>query len=256
MPSHFPVQLPLISAPDLPGLEVRRVPRVWVTILAKVMVGDLACPLASWLQARYQNAREETPSDRWTAFRIEHTHALTELVAARRPLGERTYRESANYFELLLPVGVVLVGKGDLVSLVRAPDATVFDVKTGRPSSADPVQVRLYQWALPRAIPRYRGLSFTGQVVYPGKDPVEIPPAEITTLFEARLLYFANRIAGVEIPDAEPSSECEYCSVASRVCRYREEWALEELAVEEECIPDVEVDRDVLADDDLDDVPF
>ena len=67
----------------------------------------------------------------------------------------------------------VLGGKPDLIAR-KGDEAMVIDMKTGRPSPSHAVQVALYLYALPKALERYRGLTFAGQVAYPDHT-VDVP---------------------------------------------------------------------------------
>ena len=79
----------------------------------------------------------------------------------------RVFVESQNAFRVKGKVAT-LAGKPDLVVLDDR-DATIIDVKTGREQAWHRVQVMIYQYALPLAVPEYRDLRISGEVVYP--DP-------------------------------------------------------------------------------------
>ena len=58
-----------------------------------------------------------------------------------------------------------LAGKPDLIAL-KGSDAVIIDAKTGKPSPAHATQVMIYQYAVPKALPEYRGVECRGHVVY------------------------------------------------------------------------------------------
>ena len=68
---------------------------------------------------------------------------------------------------------------------------TVLDAKTGEPSTSHKVQVMLYMYALPKALPQYRGITLEGKVVYPDHEE-SIPD---TAIFFSSI-WQVNRIYG------------------------------------------------------------
>ena len=47
---------------------------------------------------------------------------------------------------------------------VKDIEGWVIDTKTGSPKTSDRVQVMIYMWALPKAIPAFAGVTFHGKV--------------------------------------------------------------------------------------------
>ena len=74
-----------------------------------------------------------------------------------------------------------LAGKPDLIA-VKGGDAVIIDAKTGKPGPAHSAQVMIYQYAVPRALDRYRGMEFRGHVIYPDAQ-VGIPVSGVDEKF-------------------------------------------------------------------------
>ena len=62
----------------------------------------------------------------------------------------------------------------------------IIDAKAGKPSPHHSAQVLIYQYAIPRALPEYRGVEFRGQVIYPDGN-VQIPASGVDGKFIDRL---------------------------------------------------------------------
>jgi len=59
--------------------NLRESPYIWVTWLAKIMVGDTVCQWQSWFQSQNQ-LTEKQPSDfDLIGWKIDHTKMLTEF---------------------------------------------------------------------------------------------------------------------------------------------------------------------------------
>ena len=81
-----------------------------------------------------------------------------------------------------------MAGRPDLI-VVRGDDALIIDVKRGREQPWHAVQIMIYQYAIPRALPQYRLARLAGEVVYPTHNvgvphgglpaPTTQPPASI-----------------------------------------------------------------------------
>ena len=96
---------------------------------------------------------------------LEHTALVTQERESRGKLGYEVFTENQNSFRLR-KTSATLAGKPDLIAL-KGGDAVIIDAKTGRPSPAHAVQVMIYQYAVPKALPEYRDVEFRGHVVYP-----------------------------------------------------------------------------------------
>ena len=201
---------------------------VWITWLARVMVGEQNCEWASWFKAHYENY-DKAASDFDTAkWNIDHTRRLRQLRLERSKLGERVFIEGENAIRLTLPSGVVLAGKPDLITLPAGPlitlgvgQPTIYDVKTGRERCSDRIQVMLYMHLAPLAIPAYAGTRPAGCVVYNGSK-VDIPPEAVDAKFIGAFEFFLAVIAGLEPALKVPSRhECRFCDIARTECPAR-----------------------------------
>ena len=199
---------------------------VWITWLSRVMAGEQSCEWASWFKAHHESY-DKAPDDFDTAkWSIEHTRQLRRLQVERRKLGERVFLEGENAIRYTLPSGVVVAGKPDLITL---PDGhtplivgpTIYDAKTGRARCSDRVQVMLYMYLAPLAIPEYAGTRPAGCVVY-NDSKVGIPPEAVNPKFIEALEYFLGVIAGLEPAFKVPSrNECRFCDIARTECPER-----------------------------------
>ena len=103
----------------------------------------------------------------------------------------------------------ILAGKPDLVVL-DGREATIIDVKTGREQAWHRVQIMIYQYALPLALPQYRDVRVGGEIVYP-THTVQVPPEAATGQFVEDLGTLIRRLAADEPPGRVPSStECRF----------------------------------------------
>ena len=94
----------------------------------------------------------------------------------------------------------------------------VIDAKTGRPSPHHSAQVMIYQYAVPRALERYRGTEFRGHIVYPGGN-VQIPASGVNGKFVDRLGSLIRRLADETAARKIPSSqECRWCDISVADC--------------------------------------
>ena len=129
------------------------------------------------------------------------------------------YVESQNAFRVKGKVAT-LAGKPDLVVLDDR-DATIIDVKTGREQAWHRVQVMIYQYALPLALPQYRNVRASGEVVYPAHT-VRVPPQAATGQFVEDLGALIRRLAADEPPGRVPSGpECRFCDISTMDCPER-----------------------------------
>ena len=97
-------------------------------------------------------------------------------------------------------------------------DATIIDVKTGREQPWHRVQVMIYQYALPLALPRYRNVRIGGEVVYPNHT-VRIPRGALPGQFIEVLGSLIRRLAADTPPQRVPSGqECRFCDISAANC--------------------------------------
>ena len=113
-----------------------------------------------------------------------------------------------------------LTGQPDLVVLDER-DATIVDVKTGREQPWHRVQVMIYQYALPLALPRYSNVRIGGEVVYP-THTVGIPRGALPGQFIERLESLIRRLAADTSPQqASSTAECRFCDISAADCPER-----------------------------------
>ena len=116
----------------------------------------------------------------------------------------------------------MLAGKPDLIAC-KGDEVVVIDTKTGRSSTAHPVQVMLYMSALPKALERYRGLKLTGQVAY-SDHVVDIPAEAVDETFVQRMGQLITRLASDMPARRIPSpGECRFCEITPADCPERVE---------------------------------
>ena len=198
-------------------------PYIWTTWLTRLLVGEQSCEWASWFRANHEGwswARVPDTFDN-TAWQMSHTAQLQVVRAKWEDLGYRVYTEGQNSFALR-GWSATLGGKPDLVA-VRNGSGAVIDVKSGKDSPSHCAQVMLYQYALPKALPQYRGLELDGVVEYPDHS-VEIPATAINDGFVEQVAALIGRIASVTPARRVPSlPECGFCNITGADCPERME---------------------------------
>ena len=191
-------------------------PYLWTTWLPRLLTGENSCEWSVWLKAHYQTGRSRRAGFDQTEWLMRHTSLLNEQKAERAGGNRRVFVEGQNAFRLKGKVAT-LAGKPDLVVL-DGRDATIIDVKTGREQAWHRVQVMIYQYALVRALPQYRNVRASGEVVYP-THTVRVPPEAATSRFVEGLVALIRRLAGDTPPGRVPSgSECRFCDISALDC--------------------------------------
>ncbi len=199
----------------------RESPYLWATWLARLLAGEAHCEWAGWFRAHHQDW-EKPPSDfdqaRWM---MDHTALVNEARKSREQLGYEVFTEGQNFFTLR-GTTATLAGKPDLIA-VKGSDAVIIDAKTGRTNPAHSTQVLIYQYAVPRALEKYRGLEFRGHVVYPDSN-VQIPASGVDGKFVERLGSLIRRLAYEAPARKVPSAaECRWCDITAADCPERVE---------------------------------
>ena len=198
-------------------------PYVWVTWLPRLLSGESSCEWASWFKAQHEE-------DSWTLvasgfdltkWLTDHTALLNQSREAWERRGYSVLTEEQNRFNLR-GKSAVLAGKPDLIAC-KDDEVVVIDTKTGRSSTAHPVQVMLYMYALPKALERYRGLKLTGQVAY-SDHVVDIPAEAVDETFVQRMGQLITRLASDMPARRIPSpGECRFCEITPADCPERVE---------------------------------
>lgn len=126
------------------------------------------------------------PSSLWVLCVHESCRGARAADKVRDELeaeGRAVFTERQNHFTLEGGSGVKLGGQPDLVA-TRGPMGLIVDAKTGRPRPSDHVQVLIYMWALPLVLPQYKGMEFSGRVVYRNGHIMNIPASAVDDDFK------------------------------------------------------------------------
>ena len=145
--------------------DVRQFPYIWTTWLPRLLTGENSCEWAIWFKAHHQNWAK-VPSDfNQAEWMLNHTSLLNEKKSQWEARRQKVYVEGQNSFRLR-GQSATLAGRPDLI-VVRGNDALIIDVKAGREQPAHVVQIMIYMYALPRALPQYQHGKLAGEIVYP-----------------------------------------------------------------------------------------
>lgn len=196
---------------------------VWVTWLSRLMAGDVSCEWAPWFRSHYQNYTKAPSDFNLADWNIRHTRLLRELRIEKEETADRVMLEGQNQFYWERPSsGLVVSGKPDLIA-ISGNVAQICDTKTGQPRPSDAIQVRLYMYCIPQAIPTLATKTFVGQLVYEDHR-VDIPAGAAGKDFEENLHYFLDILAtSIEnAPRKTPSAgECRFCDIGRAECSER-----------------------------------
>jgi hypothetical protein len=177
--------------------------------------GDRNCEWAAWFRAHYYHTKRPSNFDS-TSYQVQHTTLLSQLRDRQVADGYTVTVEGQNEFRMKGKTGI-LSGKPDLVAL-KGDAGVVVDVKAATPKGAHNAQVMLYMWALPIAVPKFRGIKFDGQVVYQTRTST-ILTSEIDETFMNRVGQLLRMICGDIPPARAPSArECRFCDVSADDC--------------------------------------
>ena len=143
---------------------------------------------------------------------MDHTALVNEARESGEKLGYKVFTEDQNFFTLR-GKAATLAGKPDLIA-VKVNDLVIVDAKTGKPNPAHSIQVLTYMYAVPRALPEYKGMEFRGHILYPDSK-VQIPVSGPGRQFIDRLGALVRRLAD-ENPARKVSSASE--------CRWYNHW--------------------------------
>ena len=201
--------------------QPREHPYIWATWLARLLAGETHCQWAGWFRAHYQDWTRP-PSDFDNAkWMLDHTALVNRERESRESLGYTVHVENQKPFRLR-GRHATLAGKPDLIA-IKNSDAVIIDAKTGRPSPHHAVQVMIYQYAVPKALERHRGMGFRGHVAYPESN-VGIPESRIDRNFVDNLGALIRRLAANTPAPRVPSfTECRLCDITGADCPERAE---------------------------------
>ena len=197
----------------------RESPYVWVTWLARLLAGEASCEWAGWFRAHHQDWAKPPSDFNQAQWMLDHTALVNRERESREKLGYTVFTENQNSFRLR-GKNATLAGKPDLIA-VKGGDAMIIDAKTGKPSPAHPAQVRIYMYAVPKALEQYRDVQFRGHVVYPGSH-VGIPASGVDEKFVQNLGGLIRRLAAETPARRVPSTqECRWCDITAEDCSAR-----------------------------------
>ena len=206
-------------------------PYIWATALPRLLTGESSCEWAAWFKGQHKSGswtRQRSDFDQ-TQWLVNHTALLNQERQRLEEEGYTILTEGQNAFALKGRCAT-LGGRPDLVA-ERDGEVLVIDAKTGKPGPSHVIQILIYQYALPKALERYRGLTLTGQVAYPDHQ-VEVPAVDET--FVRELGSLIQRLASDTPARQVPSlGECRFCDITAADCAAR---------VEEEVVGEGETD--------------
>lgn len=208
-------------------MTVRRAsPYVWATWLSRLLVGEQSCEWAAWFKTNHQQYEKAPSTFDATGWRLAHTALLDRKYRQLIEAGQAVSVEGQNKFSLKGKCAT-LGGKPDLIGLNGM--GIICDVKTGQPKPSDHVQVMLYMWAVPLALPKYEDVKFDGLVVYSDHE-VRIPAESVDATFVENLAGLIKRVSAKASPRRVPSpDECRFCDLTMKDCTERVEAETEEL---------------------------
>ena len=197
----------------------RESPYIWATWLPRLLTGENSCEWAIWFKAHYRDWTKPPSDFDQAQWLLDHTALLNQQRQEWEDDGHRVYVEAQNAFRLRGKTAT-LAGRPDLVAL-DDQDATIIDVKTGQEKAWHSVQVMIYQYALPLALPQYRNARIGGEVVYP-THTVRTPRGALPGQFTKELVTLIRRLAADTPPNRVPSAiECRFCDITDDDCPER-----------------------------------
>ena len=197
--------------------RAREHPYIWATWLAKLLTGENSCEWAGWFRAHHQDW-VRPPSDfdqsRWM---LEHTALVNSERESHEKWGYTVYTENQNSFRLRGRTAT-LAGKPDLIA-VNGHEAVIIDAKTGKHSPSHAAQVKIYQYAVPRALAQFRETRFRGHIVYADGKHAGVPESGVDREFVERLGALIRRLAADAPARRVPSAqECRFCDITKEDC--------------------------------------
>ena len=205
-------------------------PYMYVTWIAKYLVGERSCYWATWLKTNFRDFDRVPSTFDSATWNMEHTDMLNELADRLEARGCTLYIERQNSFRTVSPNSeLVIQGRPDIIAVHPDGHATIYDVKTGQQADSHVTQVQLYMYLIPRSNDgRWRETTFDGGLVY--KDGIEkpIPASSVNEAFVKRLGEFVRRMLSDTPARRVPSApECRFCEISGADCSERIEWKAE-----------------------------
>ena len=202
-------------------LQLREHPYIWATWLPRLLTGENSCEWAIWFKAHYAGWTRQPSDFDQAQWLMRHTALLNQQRQERESDRDRNHVqvEGQNAFQLRGKTAT-LAGRPDLVVLDER-DATIIDVKTGQERPWHKVQLMIYQYALPLALPQYRNVRIGGEVIYP-THTARIPRGALPDQFIDDLGSLIRRLASDAPAPRVPSvQECRFCDITASDCPQR-----------------------------------
>ncbi len=197
----------------------REHPYIWTTWLPRLLTGENSCEWAIWFKAHHQNWAKVPSGFNQAEWMLNHTSLLNEKKSQWEERRQKVYVEGQNSFRLR-GQSATLAGRPDMI-VVRSNDALIIDVKAGREQPSHVVQIMIYMYALPRALPQYQHAKLAGEIVYPTRI-ARVPMGSLHTQFKMDLGTLIRRIAADKPAARAPSShECRFCDITADDCPVR-----------------------------------
>ena len=188
----------------------------WVTWITKLLAGETQCLWSAWFKAHYQGHAKEPSTFEKGAWQLDHTELMRKEAAKLRDDEFGVTLEGQNKFSLNGKLGT-LGGKPDIVA-GKDGYGWIIDAKTGEPKASDSVQVKIYMWAIPKALPRYKGFIFDGKIAY-RSGHTTISSTEIDQKFIKQVGDLLKQVFGDEpLPKIPSFNECQFCEITAEDC--------------------------------------
>ena len=199
-------------------------PYIWVTTLAKLLTGENSCEWAGWFKAHYQSW-DKPPSDfDSTTWMLKHTALVNRERESFENIGYEVHTENQNLFRLKGATATI-AGKPDLIG-EKTNEILISDAKTGNCNPSHRARVQIYQYAIPKSLPRFKDKPAGAQVRYPDSY-VGSPASSVTPDFVASLSSLIRRLAHDVPARRVPSAQkCRYCEITRADCpdRIEDSW--------------------------------
>ena len=199
--------------------DARQFPYIWTTWLTKLLTGERSCEWAVWFKAHHQNWAK-VPSDfNQAGSMLTKTSLLNEKKNRWEARRQQVYVDDQNSF-LLQGQTATLAGQPDLI-VERSTDALIIDIHAGQKQPSHYLQIMIYMYALPRALPQYQHGKLAGEVVYPTRTK-RVPMGSLHTQFKTDLGALIRRIAADKPTARVPRAhECRFCDITAEDCADR-----------------------------------
>lgn len=179
----------------------QKVPRVGVTTVSKLVVGDDVCHLKPWYERRHPD--EAPPDDgRLLNWTLNHNELVTKTVQG---LKDGEIKREMWFMQDSPPVW----GKIDVVHSLPK-EYHIYEAKSGKRSNAHPLQLMIYMHIARKTDPSLHGVSIVGHLVYPNQEMLfkegAVPPE-----LDRKMEPHVNAILGEERPRAIQNRACRFC---------------------------------------------